>query len=102
MKLFEILVPTLMGKTDKKIKKKYHKIWDRFVRSISKGLTILKPTLGQWVDPGSEILFEEEMIPVRIACSKKQIKEIAKFTIKHYQQKAVMFYRLSKKVEIFN
>lgn len=100
MKLFELLVPTLMGDTNKKIKKKHHQKWDEFVRAISNGLTILKPALGQWVEPESNLLFREWMIPVRIACSSKQIKEIARFTIKHYKQKAVMYYQISNNVKI--
>jgi hypothetical protein len=90
-KLWEILVPT-------GFKKKHHKAWDREVSKIAGGLTLFKPKKGRWLSDSK--LFEEKMIPVRIAATKKEIKEIAEFTSEHYKQKAIMFYLISNQVKI--
>jgi len=95
--LWEILVPG--RKEGQKVKKGYHKQWDAKVRAISKGLTILSPTKGQWVDKDGS-LFVEKMIPVRIACTQDEILDIATITAKHYNQKAVMYYKMSDNVHI--
>ena len=98
--LWEVLVPTIMNK--KHVRTRHHKQWDKFVRSISGGLTVLKPAKGQWLEPTSKELYEERTIPVRIACTRKQIDKIIDFTIKHYNQLAVMAYKLSNEVIIKN
>lgn len=95
--LWEILVPTI--KDGKPVRLKYHKVWDAKVREISKGLTILKPVKGQWVDK-EDMLFDERMIPVRIRCNDEEINSIADMTAKYYNQKAVMFYSISERVYI--
>ena len=46
MKLYEILVPTKYGDNEKPIRTKHHKEWDKYVRKISGGLTILTPGKG--------------------------------------------------------
>ena len=96
MKLWEILVPTL--RDNKPVRTRSHKEWDRRVREISNGLTILKPGVGQWTSPDGE-LFIERMIPVRIACSKEQIEQIAALTADFYKQIAVMYYLVSEASE---
>jgi hypothetical protein len=37
---------------------------------------------------------------VRIACAEKEIREIIKITLEHYEQLAVMAYRVSDRVII--
>lgn len=90
--LFEILVPTIMD--GKPVRTRFHKVWDKKVQDIAGGLSILKPIKGKWVSPDKE-LFTERMIPVRIACTLSQIVEIADLTASYYNQKAVMYYRIS-------
>jgi hypothetical protein len=92
-KLYEVLVPTIYGDTKKPIRTRHHKNWDAFVRKISGGLTLLVPGKGQWVFENE--LYEERVIPVRILCAEKQIKEIVQFTLEHYRQIAVMYYVVS-------
>tara|TARA_S200002703_G_scaffold149892_1_gene147844 strand:+ start:955 stop:1194 length:240 start_codon:yes stop_codon:yes gene_type:complete len=70
-------------------------VWDEKVRSIAGGLTILKPAVGQWVSPDNE-LFKERMIPVRIMCTREEIKQIIDYTIKYYEQEAVLAYCVSQ------
>lgn len=99
-KLYEILVPTIRpDRPERFFTTRYHRIWDGKVRDIAGGLTIIRPVKGQWVSQQGE-LFSERMIPVRIACTRDQIEEIADLTAKHYQQLAVMFYQVSQDVVI--
>ena len=53
---------------------------------------------GQWIYDGK--LFSERMIPVRLACSREQIEKVIDFTIKYYEQIAVMAYKISEEVII--
>lgn len=93
MNLYEILVPTKYGDTLKPIRTKHHQNWDKRVRALSGGLTILAPAKGQWVH--EEILYEERVIPVRIMCTEKVMEKVVKLTLTHYRQKAVLFFLLS-------
>lgn len=95
MNLYEILVPTIMN--DKPVRTRYHREWDRQVIRISGGATILTPTKGKWVSPDKELFFER-MIPVRIACTREQIEQIIDITIRHYNQIAVLAYKISDEV----
>lgn len=98
-KLYEILVPTIYGDgTMKPIKTKHHKKWDEMVLKVAGGLTILSPSKGKWTYKGEQ--YPERVIPVKIMCTEQQIRQIVQFTITHYRQQAVMFYKLSDQVEI--
>lgn len=96
--LYEILVPTIYGDTLKPISTKCHKNWDSVVRVITGGLTILTPAKGQWLN--NDTLYIERVIPVRVMCDEKRIKKVIEFTIKHYRQRAVMYYLLSQECNI--
>lgn len=98
--LWEILVPTQMNNPAKFATIHHHKEWDKKVRKISDGLTILAPAKGQWIDGETKALYEERVIPVRIACSEDEINKIIDMTIQHYRQEAVMAYLISSKVII--
>lgn len=102
MKLFEILVPTVMlndhGQV-RPIRVRFHRVWDKKVRAISGGLTIFPPAKGQWVAPDGD-LFVERMIPVRVACSPEEMSKIADMTAAYYKQEAVMYYTISNEVTI--
>jgi hypothetical protein len=99
MFLWEILVPCRVK--NKGVPIKFHRAWDDKVRAIANGLTIYRASVGQWVSPSGKI-FRERMIPVRIACNKTQINQIADITAKHYKQQAIMFYLVSNEVYIKN
>lgn len=100
MILYEILVPT-QSNDGKPFRTRFHRVWDKRVRDITGGLTIMPPIKGQWVC--SELnLYRERMIPVRIACTAEQIDRIADFTAVYYSQKAIMFYLVSNQVTIKN
>lgn len=96
LQLWEILVPTIRN-DGRPIHLRFHRIWDKKVRAITGGLTILPVTKGQWISSNKE-LFEERMIPVRIACTREQIEQIIDMTLKYYEQLAVMAYKVSEEV----
>lgn len=98
--MWEILVPTIMN--GKPVKTRYHRVWDGHVRFYCGGLTILRPVKGQWVEPVSQELYEERMIPVRIGCTLKDFREILKFTKEYYNQKVVMAYKISDEFILYN
>jgi len=98
--LWEIFVPTKRRLEGTPIKTKFHKIWDSKVREITGGLTIYPPVKGQWVNPHDGELFEERMIPVKIACTSEQIEQIMKMTMKYYDQLAIFAYRISDCVKV--
>lgn len=100
MELWEILVPTVSNE-GKPYRLRYHRVWDKKVYEITGGLTILSPAKGRWISP-TGTLFAERMIPVRIACDREKITEILKVTMKHYDQEAVMAYKVSEEVIIMN
>lgn len=99
MKLWRILVPTILN--DKPIRTRYHRVWDKKVRAITGGLTILMPAKGHWVAPDGE-LFIERMIPVEIVATDEQIEKISDMTAKYYNQLAIMYYLVSERVVIKN
>jgi len=91
--LWEILVPA-SGNNDKEFTYEHHKAWDAFVKELTGGVTIMKTAKGQWVSPHGQ-LYVDRMIPCRIICTKEQINKIVDFTIKHYDQEAVLAYKIS-------
>ncbi len=98
MNVWEILVPTVMP-NGRPIRTRRHRVWDAQVRQITGGLTIMPPVRGQWISPEDE-LYQERMIPVRIACTRVQMDTIADMTAKFYSQLAIMYYHISSEVVI--
>ncbi len=99
MNLYEILVPTEMVRDGKTvpIKTRYHRVWDERVRAIAGGITVLTPAKGQWVSPTGQF-FSEKMIPVRIACSPDEMREISDMTAGYYNQQAILYVNLGEVV----
>jgi len=94
--LWEILVPA-SNNTDQKFSYEHHKEWDAFVKKTTGGVTIMKTSKGEWISPTGR-LYIDRMIPCRIICSKEQMLEIVDFTIAHYNQEAVLAYKISEDV----
>lgn len=94
--LWEILVPTIHN-DGRPIHTRYHRVWDKKIREISGGLTIMPVTKGQWVSPEGA-LFAERMIPVRILATRTQIDAIVAYTLCYYKQIAVLAYKVSSEV----
>lgn len=91
-KLWEILVPCQFN-DEKPVSTRHHREWDRKVRAISGGLTVLKPGKGFWVKDGT--VYADRTIPVRIRCTRQDMDKIVQITLLHYEQLAVMYYVLS-------
>lgn len=96
LSMWEILVPT-QSNGGKPIRTRQHREWDKRVRSISGGLTVMQPVKGQWVSLEGE-LFAERMIPVRIMCTEEQINTIVAMSVTFYDQLAILAYKISDKV----
>jgi hypothetical protein len=94
--VWEILIPA-ESNSGVEFSLEHHQKWDAFVKDITGGLTVMKSAKGQWVDKKGKTYFDKT-IPCRIACSRKKIKKIIDFTIKHYEQRAVYAYKVSKTV----
>jgi hypothetical protein len=93
--MWEILVPA--SNKDQEFSYDHHKEWDLYVKSLAGGLTIMKTAKGEWLNAEGK-LYIDRVIPVRIKCKKKHIKKIIEFTIKHYNQEAVLAYKISDDV----
>ena len=61
---------------------------------IAGGLTLMTKVIGRW---GSQ---RENMIAVRVACTREQLFKIIDITKEHYEQETVMAYRVSDEVYI--
>ena len=61
---------------------------------VSGGLSIITPIFGKWRGPDSKI-YHEGMIPVQIACTETQIRDIIQITLDHYEQEAVLVTQVS-------
>jgi hypothetical protein len=96
--MWEILVPASNNK-DQEFSYEHHKQWDAFVKKITGGVTIMKTAKGEWISPNGKI-YVDRNIPCRIICNEKQINEIIDFTLVHYNQEAVMAYRISTNVKL--
>lgn len=101
--MWEILVPTVRPNTSGKkfFTTRFHRTWDARVRAITGGLTIMAPSKGQWVSPEGT-LFKERMIPVRIVCTEAEIGTIMRMTCDQYEQEAVLAYKVSDSVLMYN
>lgn len=99
--MWEILVPTARRlHPGKYYTTRYHRVWDKKVRDITGGLTILTPAHGQWVNPSTGELSQERMIPVRIIATKEEIQKVIDLTLSYYDQLAVLCYKISDEVII--
>jgi len=59
----------------------------------------MKAVQGEWISPTGK-LYRDRVIPVRIMCELEQMQEIARMTLKHYEQEAVIYYAVSGNVSI--
>lgn len=99
LSLFQILVPCNFN-DGKPIRTRHHREWDKQVQKITGGMTILPPGRGKWIDQETDTNYIDRVIPVNIIASDEDMKRIAKITIKHYKQLAVLYYRLSNEPHI--
>lgn len=95
--MWEVLVPTVRN-DGRPFRLRYHKVWDAKLLEISGGLTIMKPALGQWVNPADHALFHDRVIPVRFLANEEQKERIVDMTCIYYDQHAVLCYAVGEKV----
>lgn len=93
--LWQIMVPCNYN-DGRPVKTRHHREWDRQVRKITNGLTILPPSKGQWIDESDGKLYVDRMIPVNLIATEEDMETVAKITMRHYDQLAVMFFKLSE------
>lgn len=91
--VWQILVPCKRN-DGTPVRTRFHKVWDEKIKAISGGMTIHLPTKGKWISPSGD-LFEERMIPVTFIATKKQAEDIVDYTLKYYDQLAVLCYKIS-------
>lgn len=96
--LWMVLVPTIRN-DGRPIRTRFHRVWDEKVRTITGGLTINPPVMGQWVNDRNK-LYKERMIPVNIACNDEDIYDILEMTKRYYEQEKVFAYLVSETVLI--
>jgi len=94
--LLEILVPASNNKSQE-FSYEHHKEWDEFVKNLTGGVTIMRTAKGEWISPDGQ-LYIDRIIPCRIVCNEEQINKIIDFTIEHYNQEAILAYRISTNV----
>ncbi len=103
-KTFEILIPVAPNKgeptTDEMyakldfnkdgtiFNKAHHGTFIRKVLTVAGGYSWLPEIDGAWVNSHCEVV-KEKMIPIRVACTDENIKEIASFAKQHYEQEAI-------------
>lgn len=87
--MWEVLVPTVSN-SGRPFTVRHHRQWDRHVKRISGGMTLVQPVRGSWVEQDTGEEFTERMIPVRIMCTREQIVTICKETARFYDQLAVL------------
>ena len=92
--LWEVLVP-VNDRDGNEIPVEHHHAWDELVRGLAGGLTLMRTVQGQWEAADGEVI-AERVIPVRVACDEPTARQIMEFTIGHYDQQAVMGYRVSE------
>lgn len=93
--IWEILVPASNDKNE--FTYEHHKQFDEYVKQKAGGITILRGGKGEWISPEGK-LYKDRIIPCRICCSQCDIISIMKFALKHYNQKAIMAYKISDHV----
>ena len=94
--LWEILVPTTRN-DGRPFHTRYHRVWDREVERISGGMTLMPVANGRWTAPDGT-RYAERMIPVRILATRDEMSRIVDYTIRYYEQLAVLAYEISSNV----
>jgi hypothetical protein len=96
--MWQILVPCQWN-DGTPIRTRHHREWDKRVQRLTGGLTVYPAGRGRWrSDEGTD--YFERVIPVGIVCPEEIMNQIADITIAHYEQEAVLFYRISDDARI--
>lgn len=88
LELWEILVPT-RSTYGTKFTLDHHLYWESKVCEVTGGLTLMPTVTGRWANT------QETSIPMRLAATFEVFAAIMKKTQQHYNQAAVLGYRVS-------
>lgn len=99
LSLWELKVPAISKYHVGLIDVGFHKMWEERARKISSGPIIMHATSGHGVERLRK-LFAERVIPVRISCTRVEIRHIMKMTREHYELKEVFAHLVSEVVLI--
>lgn len=94
--LYEIMRPVKTN-AGRVFPRSVHATWEKYVLDLCGGLTVMPQARGAWRDDGGRV-YREPMRPVRMATTAKHARQIANYTKKVYNQKAVMCYALADRV----
>ena len=97
--MYQILVPCNFN-DGKPVRTRHHREWDRQVSLVleNKGMTIHSPSKGRWYHDGE--VYKDRVIPVSLIATEDEMKKIAEITLKHYQQIAVLYFKISSETHI--
>ena len=97
--MFQIMVPCCYN-DGKPVRTRHHREWDRQVSLVLsiQGMTIHSPSKGRWTHEG--VVYRERMIPVSIIATMDEMERIAQITLKHYDQIAVLYFKISNETHI--
>ena len=103
--VWEILVPE-SDRSGHRFPLRVHNEWDAKCREFTGGgMTIMSVAKGEWVRPGppgardpclGPGIVREAMIPVMLMADRTTMDRIARFTMDHYDQDAVLYYLISE------
>jgi hypothetical protein len=96
--VWEILVPEC-DRAGRRFPLRAHNEWDAKCRELTGGgMTIMSVAKGEWVrpDPPGRTVVREAMIPVMLMADRATMDRIARFTMDHYDQDAVLYYLVSE------
>jgi hypothetical protein len=77
-----------------------HKAWEDAVLAVSGGWTTHATARGAWTVPEDSSVQVENMRPVDILCTKPQIDTVAAMTVRHYEQKEVLVWKVADERDV--
>lgn len=94
LQLWEVLLPA-------RLPLKLHRAWDEKVGLLCGGCTIIQQVDGVWKPNQSRQVRREKMLAVRVAVSLDKLDELLGMTAVHYDQTAIMAYKISDDVRFY-
>ena len=97
--MWRIMVPEADNK-GRNFTPEYHKAWEDAVLAVSGGWTTHATARGAWTVPEDSSVQVEKMRPVDILCTKAQIDSVAAMTVRHYEQKEVLVWKVADERDV--
>jgi hypothetical protein len=93
--VWRVMVPVYYN-DGRRIPDRVHLEWQDEVVKISRGWTMHATALGAWLEDGASLPLIEDMRPVDILCTEKQLDIIIPVTGRLFKQKVVFAYKLTE------